>query len=232
MLSFRLSAIADFVKKNAAVCDIGTDHGYLAIHLMKSGTAKRVIATDINAKPLANAQKNIEKSGVNGIELRLCDGISGVTRGEADTFIIAGMGGEVISGILERSAEIVKESEITLILQPTTSPEFLRRFLCENGFRIKEEKAVFENGKIYSVMLVSFTGEITEHGNGYYYIGELNISDETALKYIEKQYSRNLKCMQSLENILSKAAEYEYYKSVVEGIEKALKKIKNSSIGV
>ena len=138
MLSVRLSAIADYVKKGAFVCDVGTDHGYLAVHLMKSGVAKRVIATDINAKPLANAQKNIEKSEVFGIELRLCDGLGGVNRGEADTVIIAGMGGEVISGILERGASIVREKNITLFLQPTTSPVFLRRYLCENGFSIKE----------------------------------------------------------------------------------------------
>ncbi len=224
MLSVRLSAIADYVKKGAFVCDVGTDHGYLAVHLMKSGVAKRVIATDINAKPLANAQKNIEKSEVSGIELRLCDGLGGVNRGEADTVIIAGMGGEVISGILERGANIVREKNITLILQPTTSPEFLRRYLCENGFSIKEEKAVFENSKLYSVMLVSFSGEKCEREESYYFVGELNTDDETSIKYIEKQLARNLNCMQSLEKIPSKTEEYEYYKSVVAGIKKTLKK--------
>ena len=178
----------------------------------------------INKATYQQAQKNIEKSETSCIELRLCDGLGGVNIGEADTFIIAGMGGEVISGIIERGAEIVKDKRVTLILQPTTSPEFLRRFLCENGFSIIKEKAVFENGKIYSVMLVCFTGEIAEHHSSYYYIGELNRTDETSLKYIEKQLVRNLKCMQSLENIPSKTAEHEYYKSVVMGIREALKK--------
>lgn len=223
MLSFRLSAIADFVKPGANVCDVGTDHGYLAIHLVKSGVANKVLATDINAKPLQNAKKNIEKSGVFDVELRLCDGLEGVKKGEADTFIIAGMGGEVISGILERGANIVREDNITLILQPTTSPEFLRRYLCENGFKILKEKAVFENSKLYSVMLVSFSGEECEREESYYYIGELTPSDDVSVKYIEKQHGRAFKCMQSLEKVPSKADEYEYYKSLVLGIEKILK---------
>ena len=189
-LSLRLSAIADFVKENAAVCDVGTDHGYLAIHLMQNKIASKVIATDINSKPLCNAKKNIEKSGVFGIELRLCDGLAGVQIGEADTFVIAGMGGEVIAGILERGECITRKSDISLILQPTTSPEFLRRFLCQNGYKIIKEKAIFENGKLYSVMLVQFTGEISNYEESYFYIGELNPFDEISLKTgVEKRIS-------------------------------------------
>ncbi len=221
-LSLRLSAIADLVKSNAAVCDVGTDHGYLAIHLIKNRIASKVIAVDINRKPLLNARENIEKSGVSGIELRLCDGLAGIKSGEADTFIIAGMGGEVIAGIIERGADIAQNKNISLIMQPTTSPEFLRRFLCENGFLIQKETAVFENGKLYSVMLVSFTGKCQSKENHYYYIGEVSPLSNEGLMYIKKQLDRCLKCMQSLEKVPSKTDEYEYYKSVVSGIEKAL----------
>ena len=221
-LSLRLSAIADFVKDKAAVCDVGTDHGYLAIHLIKSSKACRVLATDINQKPLLNAQKNIEKSGVLGIELRLCDGLLGVKRGEADTFVIAGMGGEVIAGIIEKGANITQNDDTTLILQPTTSPDFLRRFLCENGYEILREKAVFENGKLYSVMLVKFTGKKADFSEEYYYIGELKPNDEISLKYIKKQLNRCLNCVEKLENIPQKREEYLHYKSAVCGINKIL----------
>ena len=136
-LSVRLSAIADFIAKGSRVCDVGTDHALLAIHLIKSGIAKQVIATDIGKKPLKNALKNIENANVCGIDLRLCDGLSGISENEADTVVIAGMGGEVISGIIKRGADIAKN--VTLILQPTTSPEFLRLFLYNEGYRILEE---------------------------------------------------------------------------------------------
>lgn len=218
-ISKRLSVIANYVKQDAAVCDIGTDHGYLAVHLIKSGIASKVIATDINEKPLRNAGNNIEKSGVSGIELRLCDGLSGINSGEADTCIIAGMGGEVISGILERGADFAQNENVTLILQPTTSPEFLRRFLYENRYEILEETAVFENNKIYSVMLVRFSGHSKKKSESFYYIGKVSLKDTDGKKYIEKQKYRCFQCMKSLRNVAGKRKEYYHYKKVLEEIE-------------
>jgi tRNA (adenine22-N1)-methyltransferase len=71
-LSLRLALISALVPPGARVCDIGTDHGYLPIELIKRGDIKSVIATDIREKPLASAEKNIKAAGVSGITLRLC----------------------------------------------------------------------------------------------------------------------------------------------------------------
>ena len=129
--SKRLSVIASLVPVGARVCDVGTDHGYLSIELIKSGVAASVIATDINEKPLNRAKSNAEKSGFQ-IDLRLCDGLVGISPSEVDTVIIAGMGGEVISGIIERGEKVAKSVSL-LLLQPTTSPEALREFLFKKG---------------------------------------------------------------------------------------------------
>ena len=123
LLSLRLKTIAGFVKKGARVCDVGTDHARLAIYLKKSGIAESVIATDINEKPLLTAKRNIENAGVFGIDLRLCDGLSFVNRNEADTIIIAGIGGNVISGIIDGGRQFFIKDCATFILQPTTAPE-------------------------------------------------------------------------------------------------------------
>ena len=210
-LSLRLSCIASLVPFGARVCDVGTDHGYLAIELLRSGKAKSVIATDINQKPLNNAQSNINTSGVKGIDLRLCDGLCGVDVSETDTVIIAGMGGEVISGIIERGSEITQNSGVTLILQPTTSPEFLRRHLANNGYNIIKEIPVSENGKHYSVMLVRFTGKKSKPCEFYYFVGKITPETRAGLLYIEKQQKRFLKCMTALENNPKKAEEYQHF---------------------
>lgn len=217
-LSNRLSTIADFVPQNSKVCDIGTDHGYLAIELSKSGKAKTVIATDIAEKPLANAAKNIEKANAENISLRLCNGLSAVNPEETDTVIIAGMGGEVIASILQNGSNITERKSVRLILQPTTSPEALRRFLYENGYMVVQEKAVFENNKLYSVMLAQFTGESCILQDFLYYIGKLTPENEASAMYIKKQQKRAEKCMLSLENIKAKQTEYQHYKSVFYGI--------------
>ena len=219
-LSVRLKTIAKLVQKNSKVCDVGTDHGYLAIYLKGEGIAQSVIATDLNEKPLKRAQENIARAGVSGISLRLCDGLMGVKPGEADTVIIAGMGGEVIAGILEKGAHIVNDSNVTLIMQPTTSPEILREFLCKKGFLIKSETPVFENGKLYSVMVCEFTGKEINCAEAFYYVGLVSPENEDGRLYIEKQKKRVLSCMAPLE--FKNQALYLKYKTVLDGINQIL----------
>ena len=221
-LSRRLLLIASLVPKGARVCDVGTDHGRLPIYLIEEKIAKRVIATDIRPLPLENAKKNVEASGVKGIDLRLCDGLSAVKKSETDTVIIAGMGGEVISDIISRAELIRKHPYPLLILQPTTSPEFLRRYLCENGFEIKNETALKENGKLYSVITAYFTGETKEMPEFFYFAGKTDPKTEDGYLYIKKQYIRLKKCADALCNIPEKQAEYLHYKTLSDRILKLL----------
>lgn len=216
-LSLRLKTIASLVPRGARVCDVGTDHARLPIHLIKHGIASSVIATDLNEKPLKNAQKNLDTSGVSGISLRHCDGLSGVKENEADTVIVAGIGGEVISGILKR-CEWIKSKDVTLILQPTTSPEILREFLSKNGFTIFNETPVFENQKIYSIIKAAFCGQITLHPAHFYYIGRVPKTLE-GIVYIKKQQKRVMDCMNAYKNLEGKGIDYRNYCNIYNAIE-------------
>ena len=221
-LSQRLKLITSLVPKGARVCDIGTDHARLPIYLIEQKTAERVIATDIRPLPLENAKRNVALSGVTGIELRLCDGLSAVKKSETDTVIIAGMGGEVISGIISR-AELLREQPYPLlILQPTTSPEALRKYLYESGFEILTETALKENGKLYSVMTACFTCEAKEMPEYFYFAGKTDPKTEDGYLYIKKQYIRLKKCADALCDIPEKQAEYLHYKKLSDQILKLL----------
>ena len=217
-LSRRLLLIASLVPKGARVCDIGTDHARLPIYLIKEKKAKHVIATDIRPMPLENAKKNVEFSGVTGIELRLCDGLSAVSKEEIDTVIIAGIGGEVISGIISRAEPLREQPYPLLILQPTTSPEALRRYLYENGFEILTETALKENGKLYSVITACFTGEAKKMPEHFYYTGKVDANTKDGYLYIQKQYIRLKKCADALTNIPEKQSEYLHYKKLSDEI--------------
>lgn len=221
-LSERLLTISKFINEKAMVCDIGTDHGFLAIHLIQSGKTDKVIAADVAKKPLENARKNIEKFNVGKIELRLSDGFCAINPDEVDTAVIAGMGGEVISEILKNGKNVAARENFNLVLQPTTSPEILRKFLYQNGYEILKEKAVFENDKIYSVMQVEFSGAAKKMPEGFYFIGKVNPKTENGYKYIEKQLIRNQKCMESLENVPYMKEEYSYYKLIFNEIKEVL----------
>ncbi len=221
ILSERLELIKGMVPNGAKVCDVGTDHGYLPAALYLSGEVAGVIATDIREKPLQNAKNNLVKLHAEGVQLRLCDGLEAVSANEADTVIIAGMGGEVIAGILSR-APWVKNKEVTLILQAMTSCEALREYLCENGFVIEKEPALTENGKVYSVILARFCGAKQKQDPEFSFIGKIDLNTSAGREYALKQYRRLSGCVKSLAGIEGQEEQYNKYKKAAEGIQRLL----------
>jgi tRNA (adenine22-N1)-methyltransferase len=197
-ISERLSLIASFIPEGDNVCDVGTDHGYLAAFLSLSGKYGKITATDIGKLPLENARTNLERLGIEGVDLVLCDGLCGVARDRADTVIIAGMGGDVISGILSRS-EFIKDKDVTLILQPMTAADTLRQYLADNGFEVINEVALEENRKIYSIMVCKYSGVPYFLDDTRLRIGILRPKTEANKKYILKQAKICEKCAKDLE---------------------------------
>lgn len=150
MLTPRLECIAKYVNTDTAA-DIGTDHAYIPVDLIKKGRARHVIASDVRKGPLRSAETNIEKNGLSDrIELRLGSGLSVLKPGEADVIIIAGMGGILISEII--AADIETASGPELILQPMNSQYELRKWLIENGFRILCEDIECEEHHVYNII--------------------------------------------------------------------------------
>lgn len=197
----------------AKVCDVGTDHGYLAAALYKSGRVKSVIATDIKEKPLNNAKENLKRLNVGGVSLRLCDGLEGVNSGEADTVIVLGMGGEVIAGILSR-AEWIKNEDITLILQPMTSAWELRKYLYSNGFDIVNEPTLCEKGKVYSVIVAKYDGKVRDFSMFDCCVGKIEAKSDSDIIYLKKQFKRCNQCALKMENIEEKRQEFLEYTDV------------------
>lgn len=151
-LSQRLQAIADLVDKGARVGDIGTDHGQLPCYLVEKAIAPRVIAADINALPLAGAQKRIAESGfTEQITTRLGDGLTVLKPGEVDTVTISGMGGSLMTEILEASAEVVCALK-QLILQPNLAAHLIRRWAAAHDWHIEQERLLYEDGRYYEVL--------------------------------------------------------------------------------
>ena len=151
-LSNRLMAIASFVEKGASLADIGTDHGYLPVYLAQNGLVRGIIASDISAGSLMSARRCAAKHGVSGkITFIAAPGLSGVGETDADTVVIAGLGGETIAGIL-KAAPWTKHSGVRLILQPQTKIDKLCSFLHENGYVITGAKLARDNGKFYVII--------------------------------------------------------------------------------
>lgn len=154
----RLRAAADFVRPGARLCDVGTDHGYLICTLQIEGKISGGLACDIRPGPLSGAGRLVAALGLKeNIQLRLCDGLSGVSPDEAEDIVIAGMGGEMIASILSR-APWLREPGYRLILQPQTRAPALRQALFSQGFSILRERGVREGRFLYTVLCCEYTG--------------------------------------------------------------------------
>ncbi|MDD6207030.1 MAG: class I SAM-dependent methyltransferase [Clostridiales bacterium] len=150
-LSKRMQMIADLVPKNSRIADIGCDHAYLSIYLMQKKIAKSVIAMDVNQGPLKIAKEHIKEAGLEtNIQIRLSDGTNELKEGEADTLLIAGMGGRLIVKILDESFCRLKIK--SLVLQPQSEISMVRRFLAQQGYEIRKESMVREDGKYYTAL--------------------------------------------------------------------------------
>ena len=153
-LTPRLAAVARLVHQAAHLADVGTDHAYLPVRLLLDGRVEYAIAADLREGPLSRARETAARYGVEGrISFRLCDGLSGVGREEADTVAIAGMGGETIAAILA-AAPWVREQGCLLLLQPMSAQPFLRRWLQAHGYTIRRELLSREGDTLYTTFEV------------------------------------------------------------------------------
>ena len=149
MIDARIGAIMNFVRAGSRVADVGADHGYLAIELVKSGRAAKVIATEKNLGPFEALSKNI--SGVANVEARLGDGLQVIAAGVVDTICIAGIGGALIEKILSDAPEVVNSAR-QLILQPMNAVKKVRAWLAENSWAIADEDLAESGGIIYEII--------------------------------------------------------------------------------
>ncbi len=203
--SKRILALTHWIEADSFVIDVGTDHAHLPLALVELGITRKILAIDNNLKPLATAEKNIIHAGFNDIiELRLNDGLRNINLNGNETIVISGLGGMLISSILAEAKQGIKINQ-KFILQPNWTWFELRKWLAENGFKIVKEQIVAEQNKLYSQLLVHYTGE------------EYHISDTDAFCGINIQHNHN------------SASEMEIYKSYLNRL-KRLASLKARSV--
>lgn len=167
-----MQAVADFVPLGARVIDVGTDHAMIPVWLAQSGRAAHIWASDLRPGPLEGAKLLIAETGTGDkIHIKLTDGLSGFSAEDGDTVIIAGMGGETMVSIL--SAALWTRRGTLLILEPQSKQDVLRRFLVDNGFRIRREALVKDAGRIYPILLAE-GGTSPEYSAGELHTGHLS----------------------------------------------------------
>lgn len=224
-LTDRLLKIASLVSDGKKIADIGTDHGYIPVYLLKEGKVPFAVLADVNKGPLDNAHKEvIQNNLLDKVDLRLGSGIEILEIGEVEEVIIAGMGGILISELLEAKKEVAHNVE-KLILQPMQAQEELRYYLLNNGYEILKEVLVREDFRIYEIIVAKYTGKNTIIEDEIYYevgIKLLENKDSLFNDFIKKKIKTYSSIVNKLEGKNGEAIDKKRKESEV-----AIKKLEN-----
>ena len=200
----RLEAIGKMVPAGCVLADIGTDHAYLPVHLIKAGRIARAIAGDIAEGPCAAARTTIGMHGVRQlIDVRLGSGLKALHAGEAGCIAIAGMGASTIIDILAADMEIARAAQ-RLVLQPMTGAAGLRRWLVHNGWKLVDESLAEENGHLYEIIAAE-PGAGSNYSDAEYAIGPLLLQKGDAL--LEKQFAKQMANYETLLRNMEKSSQ-------------------------
>lgn len=220
----RLEAISRLVPYNCLLADIGTDHAYLPVFLLLENKIKGAIAGDIVEGPCKAAANTVSMYNMKSkVQVRLGSGLSVLQPGEVDCISIAGMGGSTIVDILSTDIEIARTAK-RLVLQPQTGAKGLRRWLLEHGWSIIDEELVWENKRLYEIIVAEICNEKPPYYDDVVLeIGPVLLSKEHSLlkNQFEKLldgYNKQLGFMEKSANAVQ-TLKYKKLKELVEAME-------------
>lgn len=223
-ISDRLIRVAELVPEGSRLADVGTDHGYVPIWLLEKGIIPSAIAMDVNRGPLLRARENRDRYGYQKVmELRLSNGLEKLRPGEADTVLIAGMGGPLMIQILEDGREN-SQGVSAWVLQPQSEIPSVRRYLITHGFNIVDEIMLIDEGKYYMAMK-ALPGEAEPWETLYIYLENicLNSAIPVLKKFLEKEKRIYLRILSQLtENHQSGTARCEEVTAYMTALDRAM----------
>ncbi|WP_308813306.1 tRNA (adenine(22)-N(1))-methyltransferase [Pseudomonas capeferrum] len=169
-LSMRLERVAAQVPTGARLADIGSDHGYLPVALMRRGAITAAVAGEVALTPFRSAERTVRENGLEQrISVRLAAGLAAIRPEDRITAIcICGMGGETIRDILDLDKARLSGQE-RLILQPNGGEQPLRRWLMEQGYRILHEDLLRENRFDYEIIVAERDGPVAYTAEELYF---------------------------------------------------------------
>ena len=207
------------------LADIGTDHGYLPLFLLKSDRIATAHLCDINEGPLASARSNLAAEGLaDRVQFHLCDGASVLESLGITDYAIAGMGGELIADIIEHAPHLHIPG-VRLILQPMTKQAHLRGYLASSGFDILSERYSFDEGKYYVVIVCEYRGAIRELSPIEAELGAPSVLDEDRDYYLGYIRGKERSLKKTIEGKILGGVDYATESEILGAIREKIKEV-------
>ena len=217
----RLATLAGWVRPNAILADVGTDHARLPVHLLLTGRVKGAIASDIGAGPLERARETLDHYGIQEIPLLQCDGLSHPQFASATDIVIAGMGGELIASILA-GAPSLHTPDRHWLLKPMSRDAHLRTYLSRAGFALLRERAVQDGKHVYTIIEAVFAGVEGPSDAVFREIGLIRSQNgEAEARFIEERLNALERKRKGLESTALPAEDPQAIKRLIEAIKEA-----------
>ncbi|PBJ09122.1 tRNA (adenine(22)-N(1))-methyltransferase [Pseudomonas ogarae] len=180
-LSMRLECVAAHMPAGARLADIGSDHAYLPVALLRRGAIAMAVAGEVALTPFRAAERTVGENGLEQqISVRLANGLAAIEPEDGITAIsLCGMGGETIRDILDSGKARLSGQE-RLILQPNGGEQPLRQWLMEHDYRILCEEVLRENRFYYEIIVAERAGPVTYTAEELYF-GPLQLQARTPI---------------------------------------------------
>ncbi|WP_350344761.1 class I SAM-dependent methyltransferase [Proteinivorax tanatarense] len=202
-ITSRLKAVANLVGECKILADIGTDHCYIPIYLLKKGKTNNAIASDINEGPLQAAEETVKKNNLNEkVSIRLGNGLAPLKENDfIDVIVIAGMGGETIVNILENIP--CHLTKCRYILQPMTDISLVRKWLDEKSYKITNEEIAKEVNRYYTVIEAQHQSNAPKLSEIETQFGPVLLKKKHPLlkEYIVKRRNKNIEVFSQIQKI-------------------------------
>ena len=79
----RLERVAAHVPAGARLADIGSDHGYLPVALLRRGLIAAAVAGEVALTPFHAAQRSVRENALDSaISVRLANGLAAIEPGD------------------------------------------------------------------------------------------------------------------------------------------------------
>jgi tRNA (adenine22-N1)-methyltransferase len=150
-LSARLDTVLSMLAPCSVLADVCTDHGLVPVTAVMRGLATHAIAADLREAPLLVARGNIERAGVaSRVRVVQGDGLLPLTDHNVDAIVMAGVSASLIVSLCDAAPHVLAHVK-QLITQPNSEVSLMRSWALEHGWRLRDERMVYENERFFTV---------------------------------------------------------------------------------